>query len=148
LQHTTTLWLGLAIVATVAYHIVFKLTPATVNPFLSLFVTYSLVALVFLGVLLATGAAPGGSGFSWRGEFAQLNWTALALALAIVGLDIGFLMLYRSGFEVSLGAIVTQTAAGVLLLLAGLAFFREALSMTNLVGIGLCVLGLWLVHRR
>jgi uncharacterized membrane protein len=143
----TTLWLGLAIVATVAYHLVFKLTPATVNPFLSLFVTYSLVALVFLGVLVVTGATPGGGAFDWREEFGHLNWTAIALALAIVGLDIGFLMLYRSGFEVSLGAIVTQTAAGVLLVIAGAAFFREALSLTNLVGVGLCVLGLWLVHR-
>jgi uncharacterized membrane protein len=143
----TTLWLGLAIVATVAYHVVFKLTPATVNPFLSLFVTYSLVALVFLGVLLATGGAQGAA-FSWRGEFALLNWTAIALALAIVGLDIGFLMLYRGGFEVSLGAIVTQTAAGALLVVVGLAFFREALSLVNVVGIGLCVLGLWLVHQR
>jgi multidrug transporter EmrE-like cation transporter len=143
----TTLWLGLAIVATVAYHLVFKLTPATVNPFLSLFVTYSLVALVFLGVLVVTGAGLDGGAFDWRGEFGRLNWTAIALALAIVGLDIGFLMLYRSGFEVSLGAIVTQTAAGVLLVIAGAAFFREALSLTNLVGVGLCVLGLWLVHR-
>jgi multidrug transporter EmrE-like cation transporter len=143
----TTLWLSLAIVATVAYHLVFKLTPATVNPFLSLFVTYSLVALVFLGVLVVTGAGPGGSAFDWRGEFTRLNWTAVALALAIVGLDIGFLMLYRSGFEVSLGAIVTQTAAGVLLVIAGAAFFRESLSLTNLIGVGLCVLGLWLVHR-
>jgi uncharacterized membrane protein len=144
----TTLWLSLAVVATVAYHVVFKLTPTTVNPFLSLFVTYSLVALVFLGVLLVTGRAAGEAAFSWRGEFALLNWTTIALALAIVGLDIGFLMLYRGGFEVSLGAIVTQTAAGALLVVVGLAFFREALSLMNVVGIGLCVLGLWLVHQR
>jgi multidrug transporter EmrE-like cation transporter len=144
----TTLWLSLAIVATVAYHVVFKLTPATVNPFLSLSVTYALGALLFVGALLVTEATPAGVGFDWRGEFAQLNWTSIALALAVVSLDIGFLMLYRSGFEVSLGAIVTQTAAGVLLLVVGLAFFREALSLMNVVGIGLCVLGLWLVHQR
>ncbi len=42
-----------------------------------------------------------------------LNWTALALAVAIIGLDLGFILLYRSGFAVSLGALVTQTAAAM-----------------------------------
>jgi multidrug transporter EmrE-like cation transporter len=33
-------------------------------------------------------------------------------------------------------------------LLAGVAFFREKLSMGNLAGIVLCVIGLWLISRR
>ena len=49
-------------------------------------------------------------------ELRQVNWTALALAAVIVGLDLGFLFLYRGGFEVSLGALVTQSAAAMLLL--------------------------------
>ena len=99
-------WLSLAIACTVGYHLVLKLTPAGVNPLLSLAVTYALVTVLF-GALLA--ASPGG--FEWRQEARQLNWTAIALAVAIVGLDLAFLFLYRSGFEVSLGALVTQSAA-------------------------------------
>jgi multidrug transporter EmrE-like cation transporter len=137
------LWLSLAILCTVGYHLVLKLTPAGVNPLLSLMLTYALVTLVF-GVILLV--APGG--FEWRQELRQLNWTALALAVVIVGLDLGFLYLYRGGFEVSLGALVTQSAAAMLLLVVGVAVFREKLTLANAAGLLLCLAGLWLVNRR
>ena len=133
----------LAIACTVAYHVVLKLTPAGANPLLSLLVTYAAVVALF-GVLLL--AAPGA--FEWRQEMRLLNWTAVALAVAIVGLDLGFLFLYRSGYAVSLGALVTQSAAALLLLVVGVAVFRERLSLANAVGLVLCIAGLWLVNRR
>jgi drug/metabolite transporter (DMT)-like permease len=136
-------WLSLAIVATVAYHVVLKLTPTGANPFLSLMLTYGAVALLFAGALVLS---PGD--FAWREELRQLNWTAIALAFAIIGLDLGFILLYRTGFEVSLGALVTQTAAAMLLVGIGVLVFRERLSLANGVGIVLCLAGLWLVNRR
>jgi len=136
-------WLSIAILCTVGYHLVLKVTPAGVNPLLSLLVTYALVTVLFALLLLA---APGA--FEWRQELRQLNWTALALAAVIIGLDLGFLYLYRSGFEVSLGALVTQSAAALLLLVIGVAVFRERLSAANLAGLVLCIVGLWLVNRR
>jgi len=136
-------WLSLAILCTVGYHLVLKVTPAGVNPLLSLMLTYALVTVV-LGVILLL--APGA--FDWRQELRQLNWTALALAVVIVGLDLGFLYLYRGGFEVRLGALVTQSAAAMLLLIVGVAVFREKLSAANVAGLVLCLAGLWLVNRR
>jgi multidrug transporter EmrE-like cation transporter len=136
-------WLALAIACTVGYHLVLKLTPAGVNPLLSLLVTYALVTALFGALLVVT---PGG--FDWRQEARQLNWTAIALAVVIVGLDLGFLFLYRSGFEVSLGALVTQSAAALLLLLVGVLVFKEKLSAANAAGLVLCLVGLWLVNRR
>jgi uncharacterized membrane protein len=136
-------WLSVAIACTVGYHLVLKLTPAGVNPLLSLMVTYALVTVLF-GALLVV--SPGG--FEWRQEARQLNWTAIALAVAIVGLDLAFLFLYRSGFEVSLGALVTQSSAAMLLLVVGVAVFREKISLANAAGMVLCLVGLWLVNRR
>jgi multidrug transporter EmrE-like cation transporter len=137
-------WLTLAIVATVGYHLVLKLTPAGVNPLVSLMATYALVTVCFGAVLLATQ----GGHLEWRAEVRHLNWTAIALAVAIVGLDLGFLYLYRSGFEVSLGALVTQSAAALVLLAIGVAFFKEQLTIQNAVGLVFCLAGLWLVNRR
>jgi drug/metabolite transporter (DMT)-like permease len=136
-------WLSLAIAATVAYHLVLKLTPGGANPFLSLMLTYGVVTLLF-GAVLAFG--PGA--FEWRQELRLLNWTALGLALAIIGLDLGFILLYRGGYEVSLGALVTQSAAAMLLLVIGVLVFREKISLANGVGVVLCLAGLWLVNRR
>lgn len=136
-------WLFLAVVATFGYHLVIKLTPATVNPLVSLAVTYAAVTVLFAGAALV---AP--DGVPLRESLRQVNWTALALAATIVGLDLGFLLLYRSGFDLSLGQLVTQSAAALMLIGVGVAVFRERLSPANLAGIALCVAGLWLISRR
>jgi multidrug transporter EmrE-like cation transporter len=136
-------WLGVAIAGTVSYHLVLKLIPAGANPFLSLAVTFAIGSLAFAGIYsVAPGAAP------LREGLGQLNWTALVLAAVIVFLDLSFLMLYRSGFEVSLGQLITQSAAALLLLLLGVAFFAEKLSLANIGGILLCVAGLWLINKK
>ena len=136
-------WLTLAIVATVGYHLVLKVTPANVNPVLSLAATYLVVSVALVTVyLLAPAATPA------REAVKLLNWTVFALAAAIIFLDVGFLMLYRSGFDVSLGQLVTQSAAALLLLGLGVVLFRERLNLANLAGIALCVVGLWLINRK
>ena len=137
------LWLSVAIAATVAYHVVLKLTPAGANPYLSLAVTYSLTTVAFA---IAYVAMPGAAGF--RSALGELNWTALALGVTVVCLDLGFFMLYRGGFDVSLGALITQSAAALILLVLGVAFFAEKLSLVNVGGILLCIAGLWLINRK
>jgi len=137
------LWLGIAIIGTVGYHLVLKLLPAGVNQFLSMGITFAVGSLAFLALY---AMAPGTS--SAREAIGQLNWTTLALAGVIVCLDLSFLMLYRSGFELSLGQLVTQSAAALVLLVLGVAFFAEKLSMTNIAGIALCVVGFWLISQK
>ncbi len=136
-------WLLLAIVTTVGYHLVMKATPATVSPFLSLAASYTLGAAVFLACYALAPDSP-----PLREAVRPLNWTVFALALSVVGLDIGFLMLYRSGFDVSLGQILTQSGAALILLVAGIALFREKVTAANLAGVALCVVGFWLINRK
>lgn len=140
------IWLGVAIAATVAYHLVLKLTPAGANPYLSLAVTYVIVAVAFMTLYAATNSLSPGA-VPLRAALAELDWTAPALGLVVVFLDLGFLMLYRGGFDVSLGQLITQSAGALLLLLVGVAFFAEKLTLVNVGGILLCVAGLWMVSR-
>jgi drug/metabolite transporter (DMT)-like permease len=136
-------WLTLAIVATVGYHLVLKLTPPAVSPFLSLAATYATGSIAFLVIFALSRST-----VTWQEGVRLIDWTAIALAVAVVALDLGFLLLYRSGFNVSLGQLVTQSAAALILLLVGVAFFRDRLSAANVAGILLCVGGLWLINRR
>jgi multidrug transporter EmrE-like cation transporter len=99
--------------------------------------------VVFAGAYLAL---PGQG--TLRVAMGQLNWTALALGLVVVFLDLAFLMMYRGGFNVSLGQIISQSGTALLLLLIGVAFFSEKLSLTNIAGIGLCIAGLWLISQK
>jgi multidrug transporter EmrE-like cation transporter len=136
-------WLGIAIAATVGYHVVLKLTPTGTNPYLSLAVSYAVTTTVFAVAYLVM---PGPAAF--RAALGELNWTALALGAVVVFLDFGFFMLYRGGFDVSLGQLITQSAGALLLLLVGVAFFAEKLSLTNIGGILLCIAGLWLINKK
>ena len=136
-------WLVLAVVSTFGYHLVIKLTPGAVNPLVSLAVTYATVTVLF-----AAAAVLVPDGVPLRESLRQVNWTALALAATIVGLDLGFLLLYRSGFDLSLGQLVTQSVAALMLIIVGVAAFRERLSLANVAGIALCIVGLWLISRR
>jgi multidrug transporter EmrE-like cation transporter len=136
-------WLALAVAGTVGYHVVLKLSPTATNPFVSLALTYLTGAVAF-AVLASVWPGP----MSLRESVARLNWTVLALAVVIVMLDLGFLMLYRSGFEISLAQVITQAFSALLLIGIGVAFFREPVSASQLAGLALCVAGLWLVNRR
>ena len=70
------------------------------------------------------------------------------LGLVIVFLDLAFLMMYRGGFDVSLGQIVSQSGTALLLLLMGFAFFSEKIDLMKVAGILLCIAGLWLISRK
>ena len=83
-----------------------------------------------------------------RTALGQLNWTTLVLAVVVVFLDLGFFMLYRGGFDVSVAQLITQSAGALLLLIIGVAFFAEKLSAVNVGGILLCIIGLWLVNKK
>jgi len=136
------IWLGVAIAGTVSYHLVLKLTPAAANPFLSLAITFAVGSTAYASIYAVTSGTP-----PLREALGQLNWTTPALAFVVVLLDLSFMMLYRSGFEVSLGQLITQSAAALLLLLLGVAFFADKLTLANIAGILLCVAGLWLINK-
>lgn len=123
------------------YHICAKSMPAEVNPFASLTITYlvgaALSALLFLG----------SAGFSRLGtELAKTNWTALVLGISIVGLEAGFVFLYRAGWRVSSGALVANICLAVALLFIGWLLYKESISPRQLLGVALCCAGLLLVN--
>jgi uncharacterized membrane protein len=133
---------SLAILAATLYHIFQKSTPADVNPALSLLVTYGTAAIATLGLFIFYPPQNLGQ------DFAKLNWASYALGLGIVGLELGTLLAYRAGWQISLLGLVVNIAAALLLLPIGLLFFREKLTPLNLLGIGLCIFGLILVNWR
>src|SRR5687767_12736304 len=81
--------LVIAVVSTVAYHLVTKLVPAGTHPIASLMTAYVCGSLACAAILVMT---PGEGGF--RGHFSGVNWTAPALAATVVLLDFGFILLY------------------------------------------------------
>lgn len=135
--------IAVTVASNVLYHIAQKLMPSTANPILALLVAY-LAAAAICALLLPLFPL----GTSLPLAIRQLNPASLGLALAIVGLELGFLMAYRAGWRITTAGLISNTAVGILLVPVGVAFFRERLTLTNTVGILVCLIGLVLVNWR
>jgi uncharacterized membrane protein len=131
------------VASNVLYHVAQKSIPSGVHPLLSVAVTYAAAFLVTLALWpISPGGAPKLSGF------AQLNWATLGVAVSAVGIEIGFLLAYRAGWNINVGSLTVSVAVALLLIPTGALLFKEHLSAANAVGIVLCLAGLALVMLR
>lgn len=129
--------------SSVIYHVCAKSTSPKINAFASLAVTYLIGAVVSAGLYYLTSPTK-----RLAEELSRVNWATLVLGLAIVGLEAGNIFMYKVGWDISLGPLVTSSTLAVTLLAVGVLFYREELSLTKVVGIVLCVAGLILVNKK
>jgi len=133
----------LAICSSALYHFVAKSTPANVNFSVSLLVTY---AVAFGVVLLTLFFFPMPNGLAY--ELKQLNWASIGLAIAIVGIEFGFLLVYRSGWHLGIAAALTNVVASLILVPVAIYFFKDKISWVNIVGIFVCLAGLVMLNWK
>lgn len=132
----------LIVTSNVVYNISQKSTPGKVNPFSALFVTY-LTAAVLTAILSLFFKFEKGFFQSFR----ELNWTTLALAAAIVGLEFGYLMAYRAGWNISVGSLVANIILAILLIPVGILFYKEGFESHKIFGAAFCIVGLVLINK-
>ena len=75
-------------------------------------------------------------------ELKQLNWASYLLAFSIVGLEVGFLLVYRAGWNVGIAAVLVNVVASLLLVPVALIVFKQQLTWINIIGILVCLAGL------
>jgi drug/metabolite transporter (DMT)-like permease len=137
-------WLSLAmlIVSILVYQLSQKMLP-TLNVWHLLTIVY-LIALVICFVL---GLIDRGDKSLWESA-RQMNWVVLLLAVSILGIELSWIFVIRSGGNISSTGLLANVSVAVLILPLGLFLFREKLSTTNLIGIAICILGLILVAKK
>ena len=133
--------IALTIAGNIAYHLLNKSVAPNAHPFASLVATYG-TGLLFSVIVLAFSSSQGVAG-----GLKELNWASYVLGLVVVLLEVGFLLAYRAGWKISVAAVYSNVAVGLLLLPIGYLFYREALTATNLAGILLAVVALVLMVR-
>lgn len=139
------LTIALTIGSSILYHLFLKTTPANVNPMFALTITYVTASVVTLAIY---PFYPVDKVVPFFENFRQLNWVSYALGIAVVGLEVGTMIAYRVGWNISLFNIVASTTVSVLLIPIGLLFFKESLSATTIVGLVFCLAGLILINYR
>jgi len=122
------------------YHICAKSTPEEVNSYASLLITYGVAALCSLMMYFVTAEQK-----NLALELSRTNWTSWALGVAVLGLEFGFLCLYRAGWKVSVGQLTTSAVLSCVLLVVGVLVYREAVSLRQILGMVICGVGLVLM---
>jgi drug/metabolite transporter (DMT)-like permease len=131
----------LTIISNVLYHIFLKLLPSGTHPAVSLIVAYGSALAACLVYLFFFPPVEG-----FLPSLRKLNWVSVGVGLAIVGLETGFILAYRAGWNISLAGIVSASAVAIILIPVGLLAFKERINPINFLGVALCIGGLVLVN--
>jgi len=129
--------MALAVLANILYHICQKAIVKDVNPMISLIATY-FVALIISLILMPFFNIDTSH---YIVQFKKLNWASYALAFGIIGLELGFLLVYRAGWLVSKAALYATVLVSITLIPIGILFYKEKLSFINSIGIVLALGG-------
>lgn len=143
MKHMYFLSMALTIISNIAYHFCQKEIKADSNPIVSLFFTY--LTGMFLTLVCMPMFYPQ---VNLLEASKNLNWATFGLGFGIVGLELGFLLAYRSGWNLSIGALYSNVAVTVILLPIGLLLYKELFSLKQGVGLILSVAGLILLAKR
>jgi len=134
--------IALIVLSNVFYNVCSKETPAAINPLASLTVTY-LIGAVFSAVMYFALNRGG----SLLAEYRNLNWSSFVLGLAVVGLEVGSIYMYKAGWNISSGQLVYSIILAVCLILIGAIVYHETVSTTKIIGILVCMFGLFLINK-
>lgn len=133
----------LAIVGGVAYHHFVKRISPTIHPIVSIVGIYVGV-LLLSGILL--GLFPPTEGY--RYHIRQISWVQFAVAVSVFLIELGFVLMYRAGWNLSTGNLVTGVFINITLVGLGLFLLREKVSLINAIGIALSIIGVAMISYR
>ena len=135
--------IGMIVIANIVYNITTKETPHGANAFLSLSVTYgvAMIATFLIFFFTRKGEAIGVA-------FGKLNWTSYVLGIVVIGLELGYIFAFRNGWQVNMTSLVANIILAISLLFVGFLLYKEHLSITQIIGIVLCIGGLIMVCKK
>ena len=132
----------IVVAANVTYDISSKSIPEGLNAYAGITITYSVLAVFnFLIFQIMNPAIP------ITVEWAQINWAVVLFALTSIGLESGYIFLYREGWNISMGGLVCNTLLVICMLIVGRFLFSETVSFRQLLGVVLCVAGLIIINQ-
>lgn len=133
----------LTVTGGVLYHVGQKSLPREVPPFAAILLAY-LGGILCCGValLLAPAERP------FLESVRAANWAVWLLGVGAVIIEIGFLLAYRAGWQISVASVVSNISVALVLLPVGLWLFRETLTWRTSVGVACCLVGLYLLSQK
>ena len=124
-----------AVLANVLYHIASKSIPAAQNAFMGLVVNYSTALLASAILFFMTPHE------KILVEAARSNWACVLMGLAITGVEVSFVMIYRAGGKLSTVSLIVNILLALAMLAVGGFFYHEQITAQKIFGAALCIAG-------
>ena len=124
-----------AVLANVFYHMASKSIPAEQNAFMGLVVNYATALLASAILFFMTPHE------KILVEVAQSNWACVLMGLAITGVEVSFVMIYRAGGELSTVSLIVNILLALAMLAVGGFFYHEQITTQKIFGVALCIAG-------
>jgi uncharacterized membrane protein len=135
--------LGFTIFSFLFYHLSQKSISSSVNPIVSLLISYCTSVIICLAILVFFPPKAG-----MVESFKDLNWATFVLGLAAAGIELGYLLAYRLGLSLSIGSVLPHVVVAMIFVAFETIFLRTHLSTNNYIGLVFCTLGLVFVYNK
>ncbi|WP_318743419.1 hypothetical protein [Treponema sp.] len=112
------------------------------NTYASMTVTYAVSTIFSALMFFITN-----KGENILEEFKLSNWATIILGIVITDLEVGFIYAYKAGWKVSILATVTNAFLAIGLLLLGYFMYHEVIGWSKILGVAICLAGLWFINR-
>ena len=132
----------IAVTAAVAHAIFAKAVPQKTNTWLSLTATYGASAIFCLLLFFATAADK-----NIIQQYQNINVYAALLGFAVIGLEFGFIEMYKKGWPVSQAGLMVNAMSAILLAIVGFLLYKEKITIKQIFGIIICIIGMFLVTQ-
>ncbi|MBQ3442408.1 MAG: hypothetical protein IJG33_04095 [Selenomonadaceae bacterium] len=124
-----------AVLANVLYHMASKSIPAEQNAFMGLVVNYATALLASAILFFMTPHE------KILVEAARSNWACVLMGLAITGVEVSFVMIYRAGGSLSTASLIVNILLALAMLVVGGVFYHEQITAQKIFGAALCIAG-------
>lgn len=125
------------IICNICYHLISKNISSTSNTFVGLFITYGVACLISALALLIT------SKNYFITEVTKVSISNILLGFVVVGVEGGYILMYRSGWEISKGSLMANMCIAIILLIVGVLMFKEGITIKKIMGVGLCIMSIF-----
>ena len=138
------LWTPIIILAAsnVIYNLCSKATPSSISPLAMLVIVYLIGAFTAAVLYYTTSGGPG-----LQSELKHINWAGILMGLAVVGLEFGNIYMYKVGWELSVGFMLSSTIVALALFAIGVMVYHDEITLTKVAGIAVCLVGLYLINK-
>ena len=130
------------VLSNVLYDISAKMFPEEINALAGLLFFYFIAAVISLALFYITSENK-----NFLLEVKKMNRAMFSLALGCTGLDLGYILIFRAGWEVSFASLVCNILIAISLIFIGIIFYREIINRKHVAGILLCLAGFILITK-